>query len=215
MDKNAVILGVCGIIVVLIGIVTYGVVNAPVYRTQSVAPDYLLNPVQTKLEHPLNLTLPIGNETYGMAALAEYDISGYLVSKRRYRKGFMHDLSPWDYALAWGQVPSQMEYLKFDQIVRFCLFSYQPGAPVDPSYIYEHMANMHLIPATENIRKALRKGRKGSSINLKGYLVNVYRNSNMTGGSVWQSSMSRSDTGNGACEVMYVNSLQIDDRVYR
>ena len=77
------------------------------------------------------------------------------------------------------------------------------------------MANTHLIPASDNIRKAMRFARKGDTVKLDGYLVNVEALKDGTIKSTWHSSTSREDKGNGACEILYVKNLQIGDRIYR
>lgn len=66
-------------------------------------------------------------------------------------------------------------------------------------------ANMHLIPATGRIRQQLEKARPGNIVRLQGSLVGV------TGpqGYTWNSSLTRSDTGAGACELFYVESVEL------
>jgi len=65
---------------------------------------------------------------------------------------------------------------------------------------------MHLIPANETVASEIRKIRKGDIIELSGSLVNVTAASD---GWRWLSSKTRYDTGNGACELIWVNSLRV------
>ena len=123
-------------------------------------------------------------------------------------------LSPYDYAIIWGNAPSYLPYLKFDQIVRFCLFKLKSDSPVDATYLNSHMGNNHLIPATVNIRKALSKARKKDLVVIEGYLVSVLAKDRKNRIYTWKSSLSRDDKGNGACEIIYVTSLRIDERIY-
>jgi hypothetical protein len=54
--------------------------------------------------------------------------------------------------------------------------------------------------------------RPGQVVRLQGYLVRV----EAPGGWQWNSSMTRDDTGNGACEVMLVQSVErVERRVGR
>lgn len=62
---------------------------------------------------------------------------------------------------------------------------------------------MHMIPANDAIEHQLKLIRAGNMVHLKGFLVEV------TGkdGFRWKSSLSRTDTGGGACELVRVESL--------
>jgi len=64
---------------------------------------------------------------------------------------------------------------------------------------------MHMIPADDRIEKMLKSVRPGEVVKLSGYLVQV----NASDGWHWKSSLTREDTGNGACEVVYVKELVV------
>jgi len=64
---------------------------------------------------------------------------------------------------------------------------------------------MHMIPADGKTLKILRSVRRGDIISLEGYLVDVASE----GGWRWQTSLTRSDSGNGACEIVWVKQLSI------
>ena len=84
---------------------------------------------------------------------------------------------------------------------------------MDPSYIITHSANNHIIPATENVQRALKIIKKRDRVVLEGYLVNLkgtYKGREVR----WNTSLSRTDTGNGSCELFYVSKVRIDTRVY-
>ena len=63
-----------------------------------------------------------------------------------------------------------------------------------------------LIPADAAVRRALRGVRPGALIQLSGQLVEVHSPKGWT----IRSSMTRDDTGAGACEVVWVEALQAD-----
>jgi hypothetical protein len=69
-----------------------------------------------------------------------------------------------------------------------------------------HAAQMHLVPATDAIDKRLRKLRPGQVVTISGYLVDV-RDAD---GFRWQTSMTRADTGDGACELLWVETLAVE-----
>jgi hypothetical protein len=69
--------------------------------------------------------------------------------------------------------------------------------------IETHSANMHMIPASGEIERRLKSIRAGNMVHLKGFLVEVTAQE----GWRWKSSLTRDDTGGGACELVLVESL--------
>jgi hypothetical protein len=78
--------------------------------------------------------------------------------------------------------------------------------PLPRREIETSSANMHLIPANDAVSSVIREIRNGDIIELSGSLVNVISEDD---GWRWKSSQTRNDTGNGACELIWVESLQI------
>jgi hypothetical protein len=64
---------------------------------------------------------------------------------------------------------------------------------------------MHIVPANEAVEEALGSIRRGQIIGLTGYLIAVRSDD----GWHWRSSLSRTDSGDGACEVVWVERLSI------
>ena len=64
---------------------------------------------------------------------------------------------------------------------------------------------MHLIPATEDLDSRHRKLRPGQIVTIGGYLVDIRG----PGGFFWNTSLTRNDTGDGACEIVWVEALEI------
>ncbi len=65
---------------------------------------------------------------------------------------------------------------------------------------------MHLIPARGAVKATLLKARSGDLVRLEGYLVRCEG----PDGFRWQSSLTREDTGDGSCEVVWVESASIE-----
>ncbi len=215
IERIVIIAAIC---IIAAGI--YGVwmwLTVPLYLTApSEAPIKVqYTPRQSSVEGVSIPAIKIGGNDVYLFPIANYDISSVLVSKRRYRSGFMCKLSPWDYALVWGDVPQYLDYLDFDQIIRYCLFTARADSPIDPGYVQVHMSNNHLIPANKNVRRALPLARVGDKIKIEGYLVYVEAIARSGCVTKWQSSTSRTDTGYGACEIIYVTSLRIGDKIYQ
>jgi hypothetical protein len=196
-------------------LLVFNTVTAPSFQTiDNATIDISKDPIQSERTEDIVPPITLGGYKHTIVPLAEYTISAMVVSTRRYRRGYMSKLSPFDYALIWGRVPEYLPYIEFDQIVRFCLFRAKNPELVDLPYISTHMSNNHLIPASDNIRKALSKAREHDLVKLEGYLVNVMSQDKNNNFGYWNSSMSRKDHGNGACEIIYVKSLRINGRLY-
>jgi hypothetical protein len=126
-----------------------------------------------------------------------------------HRKVYCHDkqaaLVPVDLALGWGPMSDQqvLDGLKITQSMRFYWFVYPGQPPIPKEEIISHSTNVHIIPATPEIAARCKCLRAGSLIRLSGDLVEATGQGLRT----WRSSLSRTDTGNGACELMWVKEL--------
>ncbi len=173
------------------------------------------DPVQTADKETILPPMQIGRNKYFFTVKAGYQINGMLVGKRLYLQGHWGRLSPYDYSLVWGNMPSYLPNLKFSNAFRFCLYKYKRNVILDNKYIESHLSNNHIIPSNQNIRRALKTVRKGNLVRIDGYLVNVTANVKGKGTANWNTSTIRTDTGNGACEIIYVTKLQINDRIFQ
>jgi hypothetical protein len=111
-----------------------------------------------------------------------------------------------DLALGWGPMSdeSALERIDISQSGRF-YFWHVKEFPIPRRDIEIHSANMHMIPATAEVERRLLRVRPGQVVALTGYLVEV-RGSD---GFRWRSSLTREDTGNGACELVWVEKLDV------
>lgn len=147
---------------------------------------------------------------YSVHALARFEVHGRVLSAERYRSGREAELSPLDLALGWGPMSSNevVESLSFPQGGRF--YQYRWSSPGDlkipPAEIVRHSANMHVIPLGEGTRETLLSARRGSLVRLSGWLVEVHGKD----GWRWRSSLTRADTGLGACEVFAVERAELE-----
>jgi hypothetical protein len=76
---------------------------------------------------------------------------------------------------------------------------------ISPSETNSHVANMHLIPADGSVASRLKEVFAGQVVTHNGYLVQVA----FPDGGQWKSSVSRTDAGGGACELMWVQRLAV------
>ena len=136
---------------------------------------------------------------------ARFEMEAVVLAKERYRLDRMAKLAPVDLAFGWGPMSdsSVLGRLSITQGNRFYFWS-TAEFPVPRKTIETHSANMHLIPATDDIERKIDNARVGQVVRLSGYLVDV------TGADGWsiRTSLTRDDTGAGACEVIWVESFE-------
>lgn len=76
------------------------------------------------------------------------------------------------------------------------------------------IGTLHLIPAEgrPELSKAIHWIDKGDLVRVRGFLVKIHGPS---GDLIATSSSTRDDTGDGVCEIIWVEELQIGTRIYR
>lgn len=140
--------------------------------------------------------------------LALFRLRARVLSTERYRFSQGADIAPIDLALGWGIMSDQT---LLDQMViaqgnrRYALAPLEPNSRLPWREIMSHSSNMHIIPANKEVEKRVFQIRPGDIVELQGYLVGVKEQ----GQWVWFSSLSRTDIGDGACEVFWVESVVI------
>jgi hypothetical protein len=141
-----------------------------------------------------------------------FDIPAVVASAESYSADLGAFLSPLDLVMTWGKLPDEpyRGRISYSQMGRF-YFWRTSATDLDLHYIGTHSANMHLIPATKNLKRAFWKVGGGDRVRIEGLLVDV----GMDNGFHWKTSTTREDDGPGACELIWVESLQIGNRVYR
>jgi hypothetical protein len=153
-----------------------------------------------------------GRRTYRITPRAAYDVAARVGATERYRSGASGSLLPWDFVLTWGAVTRAPVWpsISFTQTGRFYLWSTR-DASLDLGYISSHTANTHLVPGSSHVASALARVRRGDVVRLEGDLVDI----DGPDGFVWKTSLTRTDTGAGACETLYVRAITIGTRKYR
>jgi hypothetical protein len=164
---------------------------------------FIRDPVQTDLGggQKVNIT---GEEGYvALTLLARYDIEAVVKSKNS-QSDYPAQISKYDLALAWGTLNDAGidSHITYGQTGRYYFYNWSEGTPVSPDYIARHSANVHLIHSSDRVLQQIRSIDKKDHVRLQGFLVNV----NFKNGS-WNTSLTRNDTGNGSCEIMYVTQV--------
>lgn len=160
-------------------------------------------PLQTDLQGAPTFEL----RGYKLAPIARFQVEARVLGVERYRIGREAELSPIDFALGWGPMSDDrvLGKLAISQGNRYYYYSWKDQPPIPPATIITHSANMHMIPADSDVAKRLDSVRVGQVVELTGNLVAIQA----ADGWQWRSSTTRHDTGNGACEVVWVKEVHI------
>jgi hypothetical protein len=189
---------VFAILALLVGLYWYS------HRAIGYPPGVLISNEPGQVLLPEN-TAPISHGEFSLKPLALFSVDARVLHRRSYRYDAGAALVPVDLALGWGPMSDQsvLDRLHVSQSMRFYWYEYKLPPPIPPADIVSHSANMHIIPATPAIASRCESLRPGSLVHLIGDLVEA------TGPGIahWRSSLSRTDTGNGACELFYVEEL--------
>jgi hypothetical protein len=157
-------------------------------------------PKQTTKELPP----PFRSGKYTVTPLARYTVTAVVLSRSRYRFDNGAEIAPIDLALGWGpmSIADVINELAISQSGRWYEYSYKEP-PLEPQQMATHSANTHCLPADDNIRRKLLSVRRHDLVTLEGFLVEV----TAADGYHWRSSLTRDDTGGGACEVMWITGV--------
>jgi hypothetical protein len=147
----------------------------------------------------------IKHSDYFLQPRAHYNIEARVLSVERYRTDNGSDLAPIDFAVGWGPMSdtATLQHFRITQGGRFYTI-FPDEQAIDIPTALRSSANMHLIPADSTVREMLLSTRPGHVVTLHGYLVQAGRRDGFT----WNTSLTRNDSGGGACELMYVQSME-------
>ena len=149
---------------------------------------------------------PIAHGRWTLTPRAHYDITARVLGRERYHTDRLSSLVPVDLALGWGPMSDSavLTPLKVEQSARFYWVRWPAVPPLAPAEILRHSANLHAIPADARTERVLERLREGEVVRLTGELVDARRDD----GAYVNTSLSREDTGAGACEVMLVEAIE-------
>ena len=143
-----------------------------------------------------------------------YEVDALVVSSKHYIGfGLADRLAPVDVAFAWGDVAANNETIDFNwkQSGRWVHWKVDNYADLDKvggiEGVNMECSNNHLIPADNSVKRKIKKIKRGDHIKLTGYLVDVDAENKAGRVFTWNSSTTRLDSGDGACEVIYVTDV--------
>lgn len=162
-------------------------------------------------EAPQQMLTPRGRpwewNGYQFTPLARYQLRARILGIERYRFGRESEISPYDLALGWGPMSDQgvLEQLEITQRNRWYYWEART-LPLPKHTLIASSANTHIIPANDDVAKLLGALRVGEIVALRGQLVAIKAQD----GWQWRSSLSRDDTGLGACELLWVEEIELE-----
>jgi len=138
---------------------------------------------------------------------ALFDVTGVVLGKKRYLPWGQYHMAPWDIGMGWSAMsdPSNLSEVTFWQRNRFMHYRYGAGASVNKYMIIPNSANIHIIPANDEVKRQMSEVKEGNLVRLTGFLVDV-----SDGETYLKTSLERGDTGAGACEILYVQAVDLD-----
>src|SRR5450432_1902736 len=178
----------------------YGRINAPL----TYPPGVLIASEPLQTDATPNDT-PFEDGKFHLKPLAHFALDARVLHQKIYRYDRQAALAPVDLAVGWGPMSDQavLNQLEISQSARFFWYEWQHQPPLAPEEIVAHATNLHLIPASKALRAKCKSLHAGELIHLSGLLVEA------TGPDIgtWRSSLTRTDTGNGACELIWVEEI--------
>jgi hypothetical protein len=139
--------------------------------------------------------------------LAGFSVAARVLSRREYDHDREADFAPLDLALGWGRMREDavLSRLDISQGSRWYRYRWRDQPPLPPDEIARSSANMHLVPASPTVAAALDAVDAGDAVRIDGWLVQIETRD----GWRWRSSLTREDTGAGACELIYVCAVAL------
>lgn len=149
--------------------------------------------------------LPFAVREFTLTPLAEFSLHGRVLLTSRYHLGREAALAPYDLGVGWQRMSDSavLRGLNLTQSARFLHWRWRDAPPIPEAEITRSATNIHLIPANRHIASRIAALRPGQLVSLRGRLVEAAR----ADGWRWRSSLSRTDSGSGACELLYVEAI--------
>lgn len=180
--------------------------DLPLWRTATQHPPGVLvadAPAQTDL--PSAEVFEHGD--FRLHPRAQFRLDARVLHQAIYRFDEGAALAPVDLLLGWQRMSDSavLAHFRFSQSFRWGRWKVD-AFPIPEGEIQRSAANMHMIPADAAIERVLRRLRSGDLVRIEGLLVDARRARDDWR---WNTSMTRNDTGHGACELVYVQSIEL------
>ena len=183
------------------------------------APDMPLDPAIDEEPRQVEVARPMfvarANEhDYQIKPLYEYELTGLVVSFKRFRPGIgIHErwndyINVADVCVVWGHNASDVDLNAFDfwNLEFTCNYSTRDQVAWE-QFNDDQLSNNHLVSDDPSIIAEIGRLRVGDQIHFRGWLSEY----GQPGGPMRGTSTTRTDSGNGACETIYLTEFRILD----
>lgn len=181
------------------------------------------DPLQTAENIPPPFQVKKNKLTYVVTPLFNYELFGLVVSQHRSdslldvsHRRWQDYLNIKDLCVVWGKNISSGVYRKMKYWNRdFTCMCEFPDEETAKLFSWSHLSNNHILCADKDLSRRILAVRPGDQIYFKGFLVNYSQPANQFSRGT---STVRDDSGNGACETVFVTNftiLQRSNRVWR
>ncbi|MHC4841143.1 MAG: hypothetical protein ACYTDT_09345 [Planctomycetota bacterium] len=188
-----------------IGLIVAGAVfGGELPDASDIHPDVRQQPIQGGYSGP-GIVLDHDGHTYNVEPVATYDVTSLIVSENDLDQKWIDEYGlSQDLGMIWGEntIDERFQNYEFSSGSYVLYASVPHGVPFSKTEI----GNVHVLPANADAVKALDAIEKGAQVRLQGKLIN-YTRADLIG--TRKSSLTRDDTGMGACEVMLVENVEI------
>lgn len=171
-------------------------------------------PVQTPIQRAAFQTR-VGEFTYTVQPLYDYNIYGLVVSQHSADSWWDYIHTEWndklnvtDLCVIWGDNALQARYRDIDfSSGQFTCYFQTSSNEAYAAFNQAQLSNNHLLTDDPRLAKLLHKVRIGDQIHIRGMLAEYSHNHSFA--FKRGTSTVRTDTGNGACETIYVSNAEI------
>jgi hypothetical protein len=178
-------------------------------------PALFKQPLQSQVYGSSSIQFAQNGYQYTLTPRYNYDISALVVGAMNYRMFSINKFDlifPVDLCLTWGSNVRRGLHrnsaVRFSQDCRWCWVNWSR----DVQFNMDELSNNHLLVDNSTVLKDANSITRGDQVRIRGKLVDV--RAKLLGKSLspdvtWNTSISRADSGAGACEVIYVERLEI------
>ena len=158
-----------------------------------------------------NGLLPVEKDQ-SISVLQPFQGNFRILGSKIYHNDEQAKFSPIDYAVSWGLFaqPEIARHISVKQYDRYLNWKIAK-LPVPAEQAMQMVSNMHIIPANPEIAQQIKQVKRGDLVYLKGDLVEI-KDKDL----VWKSSLTPTDTGDGACELFRVQSIHwVENKIFK
>jgi hypothetical protein len=176
----------------------------------------------TQLEEPLQrptrkrpFDTQVNGQSYLITPLFDYELHGVVVSfndsdsftDTTHHRRWRDFLNIRDLCVIWGRNVQNGVYREMDfSNDSWTCWAYWPNAETRSRFSMRQLSNNHLLADDDELKRRLMSAQIGDHVRLKGVLASY---ANPGNGFKRGTSTVRTDTGNGACETIYLQEFEI------